>query len=107
MGHFSLDIGGSVVNLGQDGNDRNAGYDLVHIDELWTKRHDAGVFCSFGTFCGDDHGRNKANAPWGWDDKDDGEVDADDFFLDPAYLVDYYHGGLGDFSRDYVFQYQD
>ena len=66
------------------GNDRDVGYDLVHIDDLWTRRDDGEVFCGFGTFCGDDHGKDKANAPWGWDDKDDGEVDAGDFFLDPA-----------------------
>jgi len=55
---------------------------------------------------------NAANAPWGWDDETvivgvitlsegDGEVYAPDFFMDPAYLVDYYHEGLGDFSRSY------
>jgi hypothetical protein len=91
----------------QNGNDRNVGYDLLHIDELWARRHDPDVFCGFGTFCGDDHGENRANPPWGWDDKDDGEVDTDDFFIDPAYLVDYYHEGLGDFSHDYVFQFED
>ena len=91
----------------QDGNDRDVGNDPLHIDDLWAKRHDPDVFCGSGTFCGDDHGENKANAPWGWDDKDDGEVNGDDFFIDPAYLVDYYHDGLGDFSHDYVFQFRN
>jgi len=91
----------------QNGNDRNVGYDLLHIDEMWARRKDPDIFCGFGTFYGDDYGENKANAPWGWDDKDDGEVSASDFFINPAHLVDYYHDGLGDFSRDYVFQYQN
>jgi hypothetical protein len=91
----------------QDGNDRNAGYDLLDIGILWAERHNPEIFYEFGTFRGNDFGENKAHAPWQWDDKDDGEVDADDFFIDPAYLVDYYHIGLGNFSRDYIFQFQN
>jgi hypothetical protein len=90
-----------------NGNDRNVGYDLINIDELWTKRYDPEIFYQFGIFKGDDWGNNKAKAPWGWDDKDDGEVYTDQFFTDPAYLVDYYHEGFGDFSHDYVFQFQN
>lgn len=91
----------------QNGNDRNVGYDLIYIGDLWEKRHDTDIFHEFGTFRGDDFGENKAHAPWRWDDKDDGEVDADQFFIDPAYLVDYYHDGLGNFSHDYIIQFQD
>ena len=91
----------------ENGNDRNVGYDLVNIDELWIKRYDPDIFYEFGVFKGDDWGNNKANAPWGWDDKDDGEVSADQFFIDPAYLVAYYHDGLGDFTHDYVVQFQN
>jgi len=91
----------------QNGNDRNVGYDLVYIGELWEKRHDSDIFYMFGTFRGDDWGKNKAHAPWRWDDKDDGEVYADQFFVDPAYLVDYYHDGLGNFSHDYIIRFQD
>ncbi len=91
----------------QNGDDRNVGYDLVDIGELWAKRHDPEIFYEFGTFRGDDRGENKANAPWRWDDKDDGEVYADQLFIDPAYLVDYYHDGLGNFSHDYIVQFQN
>lgn len=87
-------------------NDRNVGYDLVFIGDLWDKRDDSNLFYKFGTFHGDDWSDNKADAPWGWDDKDDGDVRADQFFLDPAYLVDSYHDGLGNFSQDYVFQFR-
>ncbi len=90
----------------RDNNDRNVEYDLIFIGDLWDKRGDTNLFYEFGTFHGDNWGDNKADAPWGWDDKNDGDVGADQFFLDPAYLVDYYHDGLGDFSQDYVFQFQ-
>jgi len=91
----------------QNGNDRNVGYDLVYIGELWEKRYDSDIFYELGTFRGDDYSNNKAHAPWQWDDKDDGEVYADQFFVDPAHLVDYYHDGLGNFSHDYIIQFQN
>jgi len=91
----------------ENDNDRNVGYELVNIDVLWAKRYDPDIFYEFGVFKGDDWGNNKANAPWGWDDKDDGEVSADQFFFNPAYLVDYYCDELGDFSHDYIAQYQN
>ncbi len=85
------------------GNDRNVGYALKSIDELWSRRYDyTDTFDSFGAFKGDS--TSKANAPWGWDDWDDGEVFAPDFFMDPAYLVDYYHDGLGTFSSSYIYR---
>ncbi len=34
----------------QNGNDRNVGYDLVYIGELWEKRHDTDIFHEFGIF---------------------------------------------------------
>ena len=91
----------------QHGDDRNVGYDLVYIGELWEKRYDTDIFYEFGAFRGDNYGENKAHAPWQWDDKDDGEVQADQFFIDPAYLVDYYHDGLGNFSHDYIARFQN
>ncbi|MFC1946436.1 DUF3221 domain-containing protein [Chloroflexota bacterium] len=90
----------------ENGNDRNVGYDLIYISDLWEKRNDIELFPEFGVFSGDNHGENKAHAPWRWDDKDDGKVRADQLFTDPAYLVEYYHDGLGDFSYIYVFQFR-
>jgi hypothetical protein len=95
-----------MANEPRDSNDRNVDYDLISIGDLWDKRDDSNLFYKFGTFHGDNWGDNKADAPWGWDDKDDGDVSAEQFFLDPAYLVDYYHDGLGIFSQYYVFQFQ-
>lgn len=102
----------------EDGNDRSVGYALKQINQLWDLRNAdeyPDTFYEFGTFRGDltpdvkNMVENAAMAPWGWDDiyvpllsEGDGEVDAPDFFLDPAYLVDYYHDGLGDFSSNYL-----
>jgi hypothetical protein len=111
-----------VAEEPESGNDRNVTYALRHIDELWDLRNPdehPNTFDQFGTFRGDitpdvpNMVENAANAPWGWDDvtvvvggivisEGDGEVYAPDFFTDPAYLVDYYHNGLGDFSHSYV-----
>jgi len=89
----------------ENGNDRYVGYDLINIGDLWEKRYDTELFPEFGVFRGDNHGENKAHAPWRWDDQDDGNVRSDQLFIDPAYLVGYYHDGLGDFSYIYVSQF--
>ena len=93
-----------IAGVPGGGNDRNAGYALRPIDELWDRRTDSQVFASWGTFRGDTFGDNKANAPWGWDDWNDGEILRGEFFTDPAHMVDYYHDGLGDFQRAYVYK---
>ena len=46
--------------------------------------------------------KDAANAPWGWDDADDGPVFRGEMALDPAHLVHQYFGGLGDFSHQYL-----
>ena len=38
---------------------------------------------------------NSANAPWGWDDSNDGSVYKGEMALDPAHLTDVYFDGLG------------
>jgi len=90
------------------------GYDLLPINELWERRFDyeepsqcdcsdeKTTFDHYGTFDGDDGRDDAANAPWGWDDENDGPVYPPDYFYHPAYLVDYYFDGLGELSRTYV-----
>jgi hypothetical protein len=96
-----------IADEPQSGNTRDVGYALVAIDELWNRRDNSDTFHEFGTFKGDttpgvlNMTENAANAPWGWDDWNDGDVDNSDFFLNPAYLVDYYHDGLRNFSLSY------
>jgi len=113
------------------GNPKNwqvVGYDLISIKELWNRRFDyenpsecrgkrgcsddnKTTFQRYGTFNGDDGEIDGGNTPWHWDDtakdycwdvNDDYLVYKGDFFLDPAYMVDYYFDGLGEFNRTYV-----
>jgi hypothetical protein len=105
------------------GNDRNVPYRLVDINRangLWSaalndakvSSGQANTFHSWGRFKGDTSGgcgsrlkscsKNAANAPWGWDDPDDGPTYRGEFALDPAHLVAHYFGGLGSFSHQYV-----
>ena len=105
------------------GNDRFVPYRLVDIhaaNGMWAAAlNDANLssasaqtFDSWGTFKGDTSGgcgsglkscsTNSANAPWGWDDGDDGASYRGEFALDPAHLFDHYFNGLGTFSHRYV-----
>jgi hypothetical protein len=86
------------------GNDRHVSYGLKNMNEIWNKRYNPETFYNYGTFRGDTYGKSKANAPWGWDDWNDGEIARGELYEDPAHLVDYYHEGLGEFSHDYIYR---
>lgn len=75
----------SVAGAPTGPNDRNVSYKLVDIVEpggMWDQRANTALFASFGSFAGDKTGgcgsgaigcnTNSANAPWGWDDSNDG-----------------------------------
>jgi hypothetical protein len=88
------------------GNDRSVPYRLVDTfatGGLWAHRSDGATFASFGTFRGDDGQDNAANAPWGWDDHDDGsDLPRGLLATDPARLVAAYFNGEGTFSLTYT-----
>ncbi len=106
----------------ESGNDRNASYELVHVVRgMWfiqlvdapASADQRGTFVRWGVFRGDGSGScgdgtfitcpsNKAHAPWGWDDGDDGPTFAGEMALDPIHLVDHYFNGLGAFSDHYA-----
>jgi hypothetical protein len=66
-------------------------------------RANAETFASFGAFRGDNGQDNAANAPWGWDDHDDGsQLLGGEMATDPAKLVAIYFSNLGSFSRAYL-----
>ena len=51
-------------------------------------------------------GSGTANAPWNWDDKDDGDAQgllAGGLAYYPAHLVDQYFNNLGNFSKTYIY----
>jgi len=88
------------------GNDRSVGYSLVDVfttDGMWARRHNGLTFASYGTFRGDNGKDNSANAPWGWDDGNDGsDIPRGMLATDPAYLVGQYFAGEGTFSLAYT-----
>jgi len=80
-------------------DDRHVSYKLVDIlttGGMWDRRANTSLFASFGNFAGDTTGgcgdgalscsTNSANAPWGWDDHDDGPLRGA-LATDPAGLV--------------------
>ncbi|RCJ30922.1 hypothetical protein A6770_20585 [Nostoc minutum NIES-26] len=104
-------------------NDRNVQYLLLDVfapsgvwqhqlDEASLSSSSALTFASWGTFKGDSSGgcgdgtptcsTNSANAPWGWDDSNDGSVYKGEMALDPAHLTDVYFDGLGTFDTTYI-----
>lgn len=88
------------------GNDRNVGYQLVDIfasGGLWAHRNDSQTFFDWGVFRGDNGDDNAANAPWRWDDHDDGgDLQAGMLAVDPAKLVSIYFSGETPFALTYT-----
>ncbi|WP_054049729.1 hypothetical protein [Alloactinosynnema sp. L-07] len=88
------------------GTDSSVGYKLVNIFDaggLWVRRDNSATFAGFGTFRGDNGKDNAANAPWGWDDGNDGgDIPRGLLATDPAYLVSQYFNGEGTFSLAYT-----
>ena len=100
-------------------------YQLVNIFEpngFWQQAlHEASMtsamsstFHAWGTFKGNNSGgcgrgaifascnSNSANAPWGWNDGNDGASYRGEFALHPTNLVDHYFNGVGNFSHRYI-----
>ncbi len=87
-------------------NDSDVKYELVDIFEgggLWSRRNNSETFASWGKFSGDNGGDNKANAPWTWDDKNDGPSYAGDMATDPVDLFDHYFNSTFPISDCYQF----
>ena len=92
----------SLAEVPSGPDDRSVSYRLVDIFEpggLWDQRSNTSLFASFGSFAGDKTGgcgsgaigcsTNSANAPWGWDDSNDGPARGA-LAIDPAGLVTSY-----------------
>jgi hypothetical protein len=97
------------------GNDRDVQYQLIDMfagGGLWAQRNNTSLFVNLGTFAGDDSGdcgvgtwdctTNSANAPWGWDDGNDGPARGE-IATDPAKLSAEYFTVPGNFSRTYTY----
>ena len=87
--------------------DRNVGYQLIDLFEtngLWDQRFNTLLFSDAKSFK-KSVGNGTANAPWNWDDKNDGNNQgllAGGMAYYPAHLVDEYFNGLGSISKEYV-----
>jgi hypothetical protein len=96
----------TTAEVPSSGNDRSVAYRLADVfaaGGLWARRADPVTFAGFGTFRGDNGKDNAANAPWGWDDHDDGgDLPRGMLATDPAYLVSVYFAGEGNFSLTYT-----
>jgi hypothetical protein len=96
----------SAAEVPSGGNDRSVAYRLADVfaaDGLWARRSDPVTFAGPGTFRGDNGADNAANAPWGWDDQNDGtDVPRGLLATDPAYLVSVYFANKGSFSLTYT-----
>lgn len=96
-------------------DDRNVLYKLVDIFDangMWAQRNNTSLFASYGSFAGDKSGgcgsgaigcsTNAANAPWGWDDSNDGPGRGA-LASDPAGLVNNYFRIPEGISTAYTF----
>jgi len=96
-------------------DDRQVSYKLVDIFEaggLWAQRNNTSLFATFGSFAGDKTGgcgsgtigcdTNAANAPWGWDDSNDGPARGV-LATDPAGLVRNYFNVPEGLNGEYTF----
>lgn len=88
------------------GTDASVGYALTNVfatGGLWERRNNTATFGSWGTFDGNTYKDDAANAPWGWDDGDDGsDLPRGLLATDPAKLVLAYFDGTGTFSTTYT-----
>jgi hypothetical protein len=96
----------TAAEVPSSGNDRSVAYRLGDVfapGGMWARRSDPVTYASFGTFRGDNGADNSANAPWGWDDHNDGgDLPRGMLATDPAYLVSVYFANLGSFSLAYT-----
>lgn len=113
----------TTAEVPSSGNDRSVSYKLIDLNaigNLWTLQifeastssSQAKTYNSWGNFKGNGSGscgdgvtvncsENAANAPWGWDDGDDGPNYNGELALDPAAVADYYFNG-STFNKTYT-----
>ena len=103
----------------EDLGDTDISYELLPIHEqLWARRTEIGrdkTYCCaegfelngnrtarFGAAFNGPIGGCAAKPPWGWDQKDDGNVRTGDWFLNPLYALNE-HVNIPDFGREYKY----
>lgn len=94
-----------VAGVPVNADDRNVKYKLVNIFEpggLWEQRNNTQLFYNAGGGFISSVGNGNANAPWAWNDGNDGAVEGGEIATDPAKLVNVYFKNLGSFSTVYL-----
>ncbi|HEY0608660.1 MAG TPA: hypothetical protein VGD35_03365 [Chitinophaga sp.] len=92
-----------VAGVPVNADDRNVKYKLVNIFEpagLWDQRNNTDLFYNAGG--GFKSAVGNGNAPWAWNDGNDGAVEDGEIATDPAKLVNAYFKNLGSFSTVYL-----
>ncbi len=96
----------SSAEVPDGGNDRFVQYTLIDIfapGEIWDRRFESQLFAEWGVFRGDEGHDNAAQAPWRWDDHNDGAaLTGGELATDPARLIDSYFDNVAPFSRLYT-----
>ncbi|UII26920.1 beta/gamma crystallin family protein [Fulvivirga maritima] len=89
-----------------DEYDNHVEYKLVNIFEsngLWAQRNNTALFYDAGgDFRGNNFKDGGANAPWAWNDGNDGIVNGGEMATDPAKLFDNYFEGISNISHIYT-----
>lgn len=86
-------------------DDRDVKYKLVDIftaGGLWAQRNNTQLFSSAAGGFLSTVGSGGANAPWNWNDGNDGDVLNGELATDPAKLTNIYFKNLGTFSLTYT-----
>ncbi|RLI18068.1 hypothetical protein DRO54_10625, partial [Candidatus Bathyarchaeota archaeon] len=81
-----------IAETPEHGDDREVGYALIDIEELWKRRRWSSVFKEFGVFNAEKQDSG-AKAPWRWNDWNDGPTFSGEIFYNPADLVDVHLDG--------------
>lgn len=98
----------TISEVPNDVYDRFVQYQLVDIyksEGMWEERCNGSLFNNCNSFR-KSYGSGTANAPWNWDDKNDGGgtgLLAGGLAKYPAHLVDVYFNGMGNFSKTYTY----
>lgn len=95
----------TVTEQPSSADDRDVKYKLVDVFEsggLWDQRNNTQLFSSAGGGFLSTVGSGGANAPWAWDDGNDGSVLGGELATDPAHVTNVYFKNLGSFSLTYT-----
>lgn len=94
-----------IAEVPSHADDRDVKYKLVNIFEaggLWDQRTNTQLFSSAAGGFLSSYGSGGANAPWAWNDGNDGDVQTGELATDPAKLTNIYFKNLGSFDLNYT-----